>query len=702
MISLDTLPSDLFFALSNITPSQLIDLGLVTTVFFVVLKLLHRGRATVLLRGTLVLVSFFFIFTVFLPLPTFDYLIQVALIAILVAIPVIFQPELRYLLEELGRGVGNLNWQQRAAGVTLKPLVRAIENLSSNQVGALIVLEGEDDLSGIRETGVPVGSEVTSELLQTIFYDGTPLHDGALIIRADKIVAAGCVLPVSNRQLYADQRRLGTRHRAAVGLTEMSDALVLVVSEETGHVSTARYGQLQSNVDKTVVREQIYSFYQPEETATPEDFSWQRLIGRLKEWWSGDRDVAASRQLLSDAGVLLLSLLLALGTWAFVLDRTDAIQQTTITGIPLQVTGSPPGTRLSTTPPESVTAVVKAGDQLLPSLDASSFTARISLSELSPGLHQLPVDVEPGVGPVQVVGVRPAELELRLEEIITDTVPVEAVTVGEETLSPAYEVRGVLETDPAEVQIAGAASNVEQVAYGLAELSVAEASGTVERVLTVTPVTEDGEPVEGVTVHPEQVQVRAVVARRPNAREVGIRVETQGSLPAGYRLSQFLVSPAQVTLLGAPGDLLALGSAIRTLPVDISNAAGGLRVQVPLDLPAGVEAVNTLGETVRSVLVQLEVNQQMANRVVDRPVEIVGATGVNLAVVPARVDVTLSGAVPLLNDVEAQPALVRVFIDATTLTELEPGESAMVTPQIDIPGTLQARIFPQEVEVIAR
>lgn len=702
MISLDTLPSDLFFALSHITLSQLIDLGLVTIVFFVLLKLLHRGRATVLLRGTLVVLSFFFIFSVFLPLPTFDYLIQVALIAILVAIPVVFQPELRYVLEELGRGVGNLNWQQRAAEVTLKPLVRAIENLSSNQVGALIVLEGEDDLSSILATGVPVGGEVTSELLQTIFHDGTPLHDGALIIRGDKVVAAGCVLPVSNRQLYAERRRLGTRHRAAVGLTETSDALVLVVSEETGHISTARHGQLQSDVDKTVVREQIHSFYQPEGPRTDEEFSWQRLLSRVKEWWSGNGDADNSRRLLSDAGLLFLSLLLAFGTWAFVLDRTDAIQQKTITGIPLQVVEIPAGSRLSTTPPESVTAVVKAGDQLLPALDASSFTAQISLSEMSPGLHRLPVDVEPSAQPVQVVGIRPAELDVRLEEIISTTVPVEATTVGEEMLSPAYQVHGVPDTEPAEVQITGAASDVEQVAYARVELSVAEASGTVERVQPVTPVTEDGQPVEGVTVRPEQVQIRAVVARRPNARDVGIRVETEGSLPAGYLLNQFLVSPAQVTVLGDSQDLLALGSAIRTLPVDISNAADDLRVQVPLDLPPGVEAVNSFGEIVRSVLVQLEITQQQGDRVVERRVEIMGDIGLNLAVVPELVDVTLNGPIPLLNDVEAQPDLVRVFIDAANLTELESGESSMVTPKIDKPGTLQATLFPQEVEVSAR
>jgi len=702
MISLESISSDLAFTLANLTWVQAIDLMLVTFVFYILLSLLRRSRSTLLLRGALIVVLFFFIFSVFLPLPIFDYLIQVALVAILVAIPIVFQPELRYLLEELGRRVGNLNLQQRAAEVTLKPLVRAIENLSSKQVGALIVLEGEDDLSGILETGVPVGSEVTSELLQTIFFDGTPLHDGALIIRGEKIVAAGCVLPVSNRQLYADQRRLGTRHRAAVGLTETSDALVLVVSEETGHVSTARHGRLQANVDKTVVREQIHNFYRSDEQEGSADFSWRQLFARFKGLWADHSDRTGPRRLLSNLGLLTLSLLFAFSAWAFVLEQTDAIQDRTIAGIPLSVNGVPPGTHLSTSPPESVTAVVRASAQLLPSLDASSFDARVSLEGLSPGVHPLEINVEPSVRPVQVVAVRPGQLDLRLEEIVTRTVPVEVIIAGDESLSPAFEVRDVPEVNPAEVQVTGAASDVEQVARVEAEISVAEASGPVQRVLSLTAVTEDRSPVSRVTVRPEQVQVRVVVARREDARDVGVLVETEGQLPAGYRLGQLLVSPSQVTLLGDPQRLEAIGNAVTTFPVDLTNASDNLQVQVPLNLVPGVDAVNAFGETIRSVLVQLEVNELMASRAISRTVEIQGDTGMNLTVVPPQVDVTLRGPVSLLNDIQAQPDLIRVFIEAAALANLESGQSVVVTPQISKPESVEATLFPAEVEVRAR
>lgn len=702
MISLESISSDLAFTLANLTWAQAIDLALVTFVFYTLLSLLRRSRSTVLLRGTLIVILFFFIFSVFLPLPIFDYLIQVALVAILVAIPIIFQPELRYLLEELGRTVGNLNWQQRAAEVTLKPLVRAIESLSTQKVGALIVLEGEDDLSGILETGVPLNSEVTSELLQTIFYDGTPLHDGALIIRGEKVMAAGCVLPVSNRQLYAKQRRLGTRHRAAVGLTETSDALVLVVSEETGQVSTARHGELQTDVDKTVVREQIHSFYHSGESETSPDFSWQRLFARVRDLWMDNTDHAGSRRLLSNLGLLILSLLFALSTWAFVLEQTNAVQERTIPGIPLHVTDIPPGTSLLDSPPETVTAVVRATDEVLPSLDPGSFDARVSLAGLSPDLHRLNVNVDPTVSHVQVVSVRPSELDLRLDQIITNTVPVQAVVVGTGSLSPAFEVRDAPEAQPAEVQVTGAATRVEQVARAEAEISVAEASGLVQQSRSVAAVTEGGSPVADVTVQPEQVQVSVLVAHRQDARDVGVRVVTEGQLPDDYRLSQFFVSPAQVTLLGDPEALAAVGNAVPTLPVDLANAADNLRIQVPLDLPPGVDAVDTYGNTVRSVLVQMEVTERQGNRVITRTVRIQGETGLDLTITPRQVDITLTGPVPLLDDIQAQPDLVQVFIDTSSLADLVSGQTLTISPQVSKPEQITAALVPKEVQVRAR
>ncbi len=699
---LDNVFSDLYFNLANISWTQLLDLGLVTTVFFLLLNFLRRSRATAMLRGALVLIALFFIFTVFLPLPTFDYLLRFALIAILIATPVIFQSELRYGLEQLGRRVGALTFRRMAGETTMKPLVRALENLSNKTIGALIVLEGEDDLGTILDTGVPLGSDVTSELLQTIFYEGTPLHDGALIIRGERAVAASCVLPVSNRQLYVDQRRLGTRHRAAVGLAEVSDALVIVVSEETGQISVARHGQLHANLEKTELREHIYSFYNPPE-AEEEEFSFSQLWAALRGWRPSDIGDLELSGLVLDAPTVLLALVLAFTTWAFVNQQTNPVRETRVENIPLRVTGAPSNTQLVEPPRETVDAVVKATDDVLPTLGTSSFQATVSLEGLEPGPrpHRLPVSVESGVDRVQVVSVEPEMLDVQLAEIITRAVGVSVVTVGEDTLSPAYEIRDAPIVTPSEVQVTGAAPQVGRVDHARVEISVPTVAGTAQRVQALVPVDASGDVVEGVTLRPDQVQVSVTVARRPNARDVGVQAQLSGELPEGYHLRQVTVSPLRVTLLGEGEDVADAGSAIQTLPLDISSVVDDFRIQVPLDLPPGVEALNNAGETVRSVLVELDVEPRVGVRTFSRDVEVLGSAGLSLDVDPPSVDVRLRGPVPLLNEVESAPELLRVIVDAADLADLDSGETVTVEPQVAKPEQLEATLVPQTVSVTA-
>jgi len=700
MLPIEDVFSGLYFNLANISWTQVIDLGLVATVFYLLLNFLRRSRATVMLRGALVLIALFFVFTVFLPLPTFDYLLRFALIAILIATPVIFQSELRYGLEQLGRRVGGLTFRRMAGETTMKPLVRAIEHFSNNRIGALIVLEGEDDLGSVRETGVPLGSDVTSELLQTIFHGGTPLHDGALIIRGDRAVAASCVLPVSNRQLYVGQRRLGTRHRAAVGLSEVSDALVLVVSEETGQIAVARHGRLHGDLEKTELREHIYSFYNPPEEEE-EPFSFSQLVAAFRGWWPpriGDLNLS---QLLLDGPTFLLAVILAFTAWAFVNQQVNPVREVRIERIPLRVTGAPVNTQLLSPPRETVDAVVRASDDILPTLGAGTFQATLSLEGLESGPHRLPVEVESGVRRVQVVSVEPETIDVQLAEIITGTVAARAVTVGEEELSPAFELRDPPEVSPSEVEVTGAAPQVEIVDHARAEITVPAVGGSVQRVRPLTPVDANGDPVEGVTLRPDRVQVNVTVARRPNARDVGVQVQLSGELPEGYRLSQVVATPSRVTLLGEIEGVLTAANAIQTLPLDISNAVDDLRVQVPLDLPPGAEALNNAGETVRSVLVELEVEPLEGTRVLSREVEVLGSAGLSLTIDPPTVDVRLGGPVPLLDEVESAPELLRVIVDAADLADLVSGETVSVEPQVTKPQELDATLVPQTVSVTA-
>ena len=243
------------------TLSSIVDVLLVALIFYGILRLFQGTQAVSLLRGILVVAL---VATIAASrLTAFNWLVRAMLPMILVAIPVIFQPELRRALERLGRTgmiIGRTGRENIAQQVIFETVI-AVESLAHERTGALIVMEGETGLEEYIETGERIDAKVSARLLTTIFFPGTPLHDGAVIVRGDQIVAAGCVLPLTARTL-ADSS-LGTRHRAAAGITEQNDALAIVVSEETGIISVARNGRIVRRLDGQRLRRVIEGFYRP-------------------------------------------------------------------------------------------------------------------------------------------------------------------------------------------------------------------------------------------------------------------------------------------------------------------------------------------------------------------------------------------------------------------------------------------------------
>ncbi len=245
------------------TPSllSLLDILLVALIFYGILRMFQGTQAVSLLRGILFVVL---IATLAASrLTAFNWLVRNSLPMILVAIPVIFQPELRRALERLGRTgtlIGRASRENIVQRVIFE-LVAAVEMLARERTGALIVIEGTTGLEEYMESGERLDAKVSARLLTTLFFPGTSLHDGAVILRGDQIVAAGCVLPLTARVL-ADNS-LGTRHRAAAGITEQNDALAIVVSEETGIISVARNGRLVRRLDGQRLRRVLENFYRP-------------------------------------------------------------------------------------------------------------------------------------------------------------------------------------------------------------------------------------------------------------------------------------------------------------------------------------------------------------------------------------------------------------------------------------------------------
>lgn len=224
---------------------NILDVLLVGAIFFLILTLVRGTRAATLLRGIAIVLILMYSLSAFLRLSAFSFLLSQALTALAVALPVIFQDELRRWLDQVGR-LGLFNTEVRVgnaqtAGV-ITEICDAARLLSQQRHGALIVLERSTGLQEYIESGTRIDAQITSAMLQTIFYPKTALHDGAVIVRGDYIVAAGCTLPVSSSRRMPD-RRMGLRHRAALGVAEVSDAVTVVISEETGRISVVVNGR---------------------------------------------------------------------------------------------------------------------------------------------------------------------------------------------------------------------------------------------------------------------------------------------------------------------------------------------------------------------------------------------------------------------------------------------------------------------------
>lgn len=253
--------SDIFISLSRLqNPYNLLDIFLVSLVIYFVLRLFRGTLAIQLLRGMLIVGVVILILTQTIKLVAVSWLMRVTAPIVLFAIPVIFQPELRRALERLGRSAPLAMRRTESATVQRRvtEVVRAVDQMAERKHGALLVFEGSTGLAAMIERGVQLDADLSTELIATLFFPNTALHDGAAIVRGDKIVAAGCVMPLTQRDLGDSQ--LGMRHRAAVGITEESDAMSVVVSEETGAISVARNGRILK-LDSNRLRKLLSDFY---------------------------------------------------------------------------------------------------------------------------------------------------------------------------------------------------------------------------------------------------------------------------------------------------------------------------------------------------------------------------------------------------------------------------------------------------------
>lgn len=255
--------TEILWVVSRVTLLDLVDILLVALIFFGLLLLMRGTQAVSLLRGVIVLVVSAFLVSKIFRLTAFSWLIGGIGSALLVVVPIVLQPELRRAFERLGRPAGLVLWSGREVATerTLEAIALAARWLSERRHGALVVIERETGLQEYVDRGVLMDAAVTPELLLTVFYPNTALHDGAAIIRGDRLTAAACVLPLTESMII--DSRLGTRHRAALGLSEQTDAVIVVVSEESGIVSVAYNGRMVRHLDERRLRKILRVLCQP-------------------------------------------------------------------------------------------------------------------------------------------------------------------------------------------------------------------------------------------------------------------------------------------------------------------------------------------------------------------------------------------------------------------------------------------------------
>lgn len=268
--------------------ADFLDIVVVSLIIYLCVRIIRETRAMQLAKGIVFIALVYFVVNL-LNMEAATAIFKTIFNNIILIVVILFAPEIRNILEQIGKGTARKNFKTivhpgvavELAGIQdcIESTIQACSDLSDTRTGALIVFENDTLLGNVIDSGTMLNARPSKALIKNVFYPKTPLHDGAMVIRNGKILAAGCILPLTKKQLNT---RFGTRHRAAVGLTEESDAIVIVVSEETGSISVARNGVLTSDISDGELRDILMSTFIPSGSSS-DDKIITRLVRRMKK-----------------------------------------------------------------------------------------------------------------------------------------------------------------------------------------------------------------------------------------------------------------------------------------------------------------------------------------------------------------------------------------------------------------------------------
>ena len=669
----------LLYLFNTLTISNVIDILMVAAVFFILFQALHRTRTLQLIRGVIILAVLGGALLVLMPFNTFNWLVRLLLVAGVIALPLLFQDELRRALTGLGQ-IGRRRGYGSNFDRFKDTIIKSVKQLSAQHLGALIVLEGRTPLDDVIETGIQLNADVvTSELLLSIFNPKTPLHDGAVILRGDRLVAASCILPVQMES--TGPIHMGTRHRAALGLSDKyPDVLVIIVSEETSRVSVVLEGHFYRGITFEQVEKALNRFR--DQVAGDGELRWR--------WLRGGGLYASLRN-------LLLSLALAVIAWLSVIYQTNPPQLHTLTGVPLIVSGPGSGLINMSEIPSTVSVGLQTTQDRAENMDVSSVRAELPLMGLEEGVHQVPVRVTLADQRSQLVSTSPAFVNVTLEPdlsvVLTPTVSI----VDLDTLSPGYAV-GDVTLSPETITVRGPQSQVEKISE--AHIDIDLEGNRVDFQKSISPVLLDvnGQPITDLRPTPENVLATVSIRRTFFTREIAIQADLSlETLEPGYELTNVQVIPPSLTLSGSRSALDSAGEFLVTAPISLTSVLDEITVDAPLLIPEGLTAMNEMGENLNSVSVNVQVVPVTDYLVLSAKVNVLNVSDPLFArVTPNRVSVLVIGPKPTLDDIREDENLIIVLLDLRDYT----AGTYEVSLQVQTPEDVQVQLFPTEVEVV--
>lgn len=513
---------ELFFNLSDILNhfpkldlAGIIEIILLTLAVYYIAKSLKNTRVWVLLKGLAIVLSFY-IAAYMLNFAVIVFLFRSILLFIGIAMIVVIQPELRKLVEKIGtkninNSVSNLIRslfknkkskiieENRISDKSVQEIVKGCFLMSKVKTGVLIVIEGAVPLTDIVASGIPINADITSALLINIFEKNTPLHDGAVVIRDDKIVAGTCYLPLSqNSKINKD---LGTRHRAAIGVSEMSDAAVIVVSEETGSVSFIKNGTIKYNI----TREKLLEYL-------------DRV--KLKSLHLADKKQGIDKNI----GLKAVSLIVTLITWFLVISSVNPITSVTFRNIPIEYINTDlitdTGKTFTVNSAEYINVTVRDRKDIVDSISLDDFSVIADFSKLS-YVNSIPLEVKTTDYPNSEFKLNQSEINISMEDVISTEVEVEIEKIGE--TNDKYYVSNIDLSDSS-VVISGAKSLINAV--NRVVVTIDESKLTSDTTLELEPKIYDknGSEISKDSISISVDKIYATISLY-NTKEIGLNIK---------------------------------------------------------------------------------------------------------------------------------------------------------------------------------